>query len=50
MNCVNIDLRLSKVKPLHAKLLASSFDKLGLDKNAIQRGWVEAGIHTKERC
>jgi hypothetical protein len=35
---------ISKIKPLHAKFIINSFDKLNLDKNAIQRDWIVAGI------
>jgi hypothetical protein len=47
LTSVDINLKLSTVKPLHAKWLVGSFDKLNLDKTAIQRGWIEAGIHVK---
>lgn len=47
LTSVDINLKLSTVKPLHAKWLVGSFDKLNLDKSAIQRGWIEAGIHVK---
>ena len=47
VNDVNVDMRLSVVKPIHAKWLVQSLQKLSGEKELIKRGWVQAGIYKK---
>lgn len=39
-----VDLKLSTLKPIHARWLLSAVDTLAKDKDELLRGWQEAGI------
>ena len=41
---LQVDLRTSVVKPLHAQWTISSFSETGCDTTEILRGWAKAGI------
>jgi hypothetical protein len=41
---VHVDLRLSVIKPLHAKWLVKNVQKINAENEMIKRGWVQAGI------
>uniref|UniRef100_A0A0L8IGK7 DDE-1 domain-containing protein n=1 Tax=Octopus bimaculoides TaxID=37653 RepID=A0A0L8IGK7_OCTBM len=41
---INVDLKLSIVKPLHAKWVLSSFDCTSKHKNILLQGWKDTGI------
>lgn len=41
---VDIDMKLSRMKPLHAYWLVQSISKLENDRATLKRGWSQAGI------
>ena len=41
---LQVDLRTSVVKPLHAQWTINSFSETGCDTAEILRGWAKAGI------
>ena len=43
---ISPDLRLSLLKPLHAKWLIQSFETVSCRSDLIQRGWQQAGVCT----